>query len=300
MSSVSPVLTRIVATALQASGDASAVRNARAIGGGCINHAHRLETDQGRYLLKWNAAAPAGMFSAEAHGLQMIAHTHTLRVPAVLAVHDGDNQQPAYILLEWLEGPPDASLRGDQSVLGAQLAALHQTTASSYGLDQHNFIGTTPQYNRWDANWISFFRDQRLRPQIDLAGRNGYLSTTRRRQLERVVERLEQWLADVQRQPALLHGDLWGGNVIAGPNGEPVLIDPAIYFGDREAEIAYTELFGGFSARFYAAYRAVWPLAPDYADRRDLYNLYHVLNHLNLFGESYGAQVDAIARYYAG
>ena len=136
--------------------------------------------------------------------------------------------------------------------------------------------------------------------QRDLAQRNGHLRPDRARRLERVMEHLDQWIDDSQAAPALLHGDLWGGNYLIDAQGNPVLIDPAVYYGDREAEIAFTELFGGFGAQFYAAYHETWPLDGGYADRRDLYNLYHLLNHLNLFGEGYGGSVDAILQHYAG
>lgn len=293
-------LAESVAASLRAAGDPTPVRTVRPVGGGCINNAQCLQTDQATYLLKWNARPLPRMFLVEAAGLKLLGSTNTVRVPAVLAATEVAANCPAYLILEWLEGPPDSARRADQAMLGTQLAALHQASTSDYGLDHDNYIGSTPQYNGWEADWVRFYRDRRLRPQIELAQRNGLLPATRRQRLERVLERLDQWLGGVERRPALLHGDLWGGNVIVGPGGRPALIDPAVYYGDREAELAFTELFGGFSAHFYQAYQAAWPLAPDYADRRDLYNLYHLLNHLNLFGESYGAQVDAIARRYTG
>ncbi len=256
----------------------------------------RLTIGGQQFALKWAAGGlPAAMVAAEARGLQALAATNTVRVPQVVLASAADERLPAFVVSEWIEGdgrPYDAAR------LGEQLAALHRCTAPAYGLAEDNFIGGTPQRNGWEADWITFFRERRLTPQIELAAQNGRLPARRRQALERVLSRLEQWLGGVARRPALIHGDLWSGNVVAGAGGAPALIDPAISYSDREAELAFTELFGGFPARFYAAYQAAWPLDPGYAERRDLYNLYHLLNHLNLFGEGYGAQVDAIARRY--
>ncbi|MEF3276022.1 MAG: fructosamine kinase family protein [Chloroflexus sp.] len=260
-------------------------------------HLARLTIGGQRFALKWAShGAPAAMVAAEAYGLRTLAATQTIRVPTIILAQEADARLPALMLSEWIESdgrPLDAAQ------LGEQLAALHRCTATAYGLERDNFIGGTPQSNGWLDDWITFFRDRRLLPQIELANRNGRLSPSRRQMLERVLCRLEDWLGGVPRVPSLIHGDLWRGNVISGPNGVPVLIDPAISYSDREAELAFTELFGGFSPRFYAAYHAAWPLAPGYHERRDLYNLYHLINHLNLFGEGYGPQVDAIARRYA-
>ncbi len=294
-----PLVTALTST-LRAAGDHTALTSVQAIGGGCINLAYRLTTAQGTYFLKWNPQALPGMFSAEAHGLTLICSTRTIRVPTVVAVAEASADCPAYIMLEWLEDSNGTASHMDQALLGTQLAAMHRATMPAYGLDQDNYLGSTLQYNDWDDDWIRFFRERRLRPQIELAQRNGRLPSQRRKGLERLLEHLDQWLSGIERQPALLHGDLWAGNVLSLPDGTPALIDPAIYYGDREAELAYTGLFGGFHDRFMAAYQEAWPLAPDYADRCDLYNLYHLLNHLNLFGERYGAQIDAVVQRYIG
>jgi len=282
---------------LESLGDASPIQSARPVGGGCINNGMRLQTQNETYFLKWNSDSLPGMFPAEAYGLSLLAQTHTVRVPAVLGLDDAPFQRPAFILLEWLDGP-----QPDQAALGEQVAEMHRLgfsprTPPAYGLDQDNYIGSTPQRNGWEEDWITFYCERRLRPQAELARRNGRLPTGRRQRLELLMERLDRWLGGVERRPSLLHGDLWGGNVIAGPRGG-ALIDPAVYYGDREADLAFTELFGGFSSRFYQAYQAVWPLEPGYRERRDLYNLYHLLNHLNLFGESYGGEVDSVLRWY--
>lgn len=278
--------------ALRSAGDQTPVRAVRAMGGGCINHARRVETERGVYLLKTNPSAPAGMFAAEARGLALLRAVGAVRVPQVLAQDEG------MILLEFIDG--GGSRAWDQAALGEALAALHRapTPSPAYGLDHDNFIGPTPQPNGWQSDWVAFFRERRLRPQVELAARGGRLPLPRRRGLERVMERLEELLGGVERRPSLLHGDLWAGNVLAAEGGAPALIDPAIYYGDREAEIAYTQLFGGFSTAFYRAYQAAWPLDPGFDRRRGVYNLYHLLNHLNLFGEGYGEEVDAVIEMY--
>ncbi|NNJ12702.1 phosphotransferase [Chloroflexales bacterium ZM16-3] len=259
----------------------------------------RISTPQGRFALKWADRPLPGALSAEGRGLELLGSVGQVRIPAVIAIADPPPEEgPAFLLSEWLEGG-GASV--DMAALGAQLAALHRSTAPAYGLDHDNYIGGTPQLNGWLSDWPTFFVERRLLPQVERAGARGLLGAGRRHGLERLLARVGDLLGGVSRLPSLLHGDLWGGNVVAaGPSGAPALIDPAVYYGDREAEIAFTELFGGFGPAFYEAYRRTWPLEPGYAERRDLYNLYHLLNHLNLFGESYGASVDAAVRRYGG
>lgn len=295
-SALPAALQSAVLAALAAAGDPGPLTGARSLGGGCINHAQRLDTRLGAYVLKWNPAPLPGMFTAEARGLARMAATRTVRVPAVYAAEEAAPGCPAFILQEYLQ---DETGRADQAALGEALAAMHrQGEAAAYGLDHDNYIGATPQINTWETSWPDFFARQRLTPQLELAARQGRLPTARRARLEALIQRLPELLAGVARRPALLHGDLWGGNVIPGPGGIPALIDPAVYYGDREVELAFTLLFGGFSNRFYQAYQSAWPLDPGFNARRDLYNLYHLLNHLNLFGEGYGAQVDETLRYY--
>jgi fructosamine-3-kinase len=174
--------------------------------------------------------------------------------------------------------------------LGDQLAALHRATESRFGWHRGNTIGSTPQSNEWHEDWIVFYRERRLRVQIDLAARR--MGAPLRQLGETLMERLPEFFQDYRPAPSLLHGDLWSGNVATMREGDPVIFDPAVYYGDREADIAMTELFGGFSADFYAAYRRAWPLDPGYETRKSLYNLYHVLNHFNLFGGGYGMQAQ--------
>jgi fructosamine-3-kinase len=271
-----------------------ALRSITLVGGGDINAAARVETRDACYFVKWNSRPRPRMFEVEARGLNLLATAEALRVPRVIAVID----QPAALVLEWIDLGSNKTAAAE--ALGRGLAQQHRSTAQTYGLDHDNYIGSTPQRNTPARSWIEFYRDRRLGAQRALAQRHGYLTPDRERQLDRVMDHLDHWIDDSQVAPSLLHGDLWVGNYLIDAQGNPVLIDPAVYYGDREAEIAFTELFGGFGARFYAAYNEVWPLDHNYADRRDLYNLYHLLNHLNLFGEGYGGSVDAILRHYAG
>lgn len=261
---------------------------------------YRVRSPAGNFALKWAERPLPGALAAEARGLRLLAVAGAIRVPEVHTVHDPDvtGGSPPFLLIEWLDGGGAAP---DMAALGLALADLHRQSAAAYGLDHDNYIGGTPQSNSQQTDWPAFFREQRLAPQIALAEHNRLLPAARRRALERLLNRLDDLLAGVPRRPALIHGDLWAGNLLAAAaDGTPALIDPAVYYADREAEIAFTELFGGFGPRFYAAYNDAWPLEAGYAERRDLYNLYHVLNHLNLFGESYGPRVDMIAHYYAG
>ncbi len=279
-------------------GDQTRIQSAMMVSGGCINHATLLETGKERYFLKWNFDPLPEVFSTEAHGLELLASTSTVRVPRVLAFGEKEGRIPAFLLLEWLEGQES----GDQANLGQQLAALHLAqqpgTASLYfGLDHNNYIGSTRQFNSPNSQWAAFYIEQRLLPQVDFCQANGHMTLDRRRRIDRLVSHLPGLLNGRNLRPSLIHGDLWAGNVIASPTGL-ALVDPAVSYSDREAEIAYTELFGGFNSRFYAAYNESWPLDSGYPERRDVLNLYHLLNHLNIFGESYGSHVDSILRRY--
>ncbi|MBE7553315.1 MAG: fructosamine kinase family protein [Anaerolineales bacterium] len=277
-------LGRITETIPVSGGDISQVVRVRLAGGGQL-------------LVKWRSNLPPGLFTAERRGLELLRSAGALRVPEVLAQAEATANCPAFIALEWLD--PGSKSSQSAEVLGHGLAVQHRLLASSFGLDHANLIGANPQPNHQSDNWASFFREQRLGFQMELAGRNGVLPTQRARRLEALLARLGDWLP-AQPPASLLHGDLWGGNWLATASGEPVLIDPAVYYGHREADLAFTELFGGFPAAFYSAYQASWPLDRGYEERKDLYNLYHLLNHLNLFGESYGGSVDSILRRYAG
>lgn len=259
----------------------------RAVGGGCINDSALLSAGERAYFVKLNRAALLPMFEAEAAGLEILAATATLRVPRPLLTGTVGGQ--AFLVMEALD-LGGSGARGGAARAGQLLAALHRTTRPEYGWERDNFIGATPQINTPDRDWVAFWRTRRLGFQLALAARNGYGGRLQERG-ERLLAALDQVL-DHHPPASLLHGDLWGGNLGYDRSGQPVIFDPAVYFGDREADLAMTELFGGFGADFYAAYREAWPLAPEYAVRKWLYNLYHVLNHLNLFGGGYLRQAE--------
>ena len=259
------------------------------VGGGCINEAaHGVTASGRRFFVKTHRAPPANMFVAEAAGLEALRRGGC-RVPEVLAVADDA------LVLEYIQAGPAGD--GFAEKLGRGLALQHRVTRDCYGFEMDNYCGATPQPNPDMANGIGFFREARLMFQLRLLREKGRCSAGLERAVEGACARLEDWV--VVEPPALLHGDLWGGNAMASADGEAVIYDPAAHFGFREADLAMTQLFGGFGPRFFAAYDEVYPIAAGYEDRRDLYNLYHVLNHSNLFGGAYARQAEMIARRYS-
>jgi fructosamine-3-kinase len=259
-----------------------ALRQQRAVGGGCINSATVLQDGERRFFVKLNDAALVSMFAAEAEGLKEIARSRTVRVPEPICWGTADGA--AYLVLEYLElGRADSR---SLEKLGQQLAQMHRATRDRFGWRLDNTIGSTPQINTPSSGWIEFWREHRLGYQLRLAVQNGCHILNKG---ERLMAELGEFFRSYRPAPSLLHGDLWGGNVGAAGQ-QPVIFDPAVYYGDREADLAMTELFGGFSARFYQAYQDAWPLDAGYEVRKTLYNLYHVLNHFNLFGGGYGSQ----------
>jgi fructosamine-3-kinase len=284
-----------VINSLEQIGDLTRITSITPVGGGCIHRVFQIKTEKRSYLLKWNPEPLESIIEVEAKGLKMLSATETIRTPEVIATH----RQPDFILLEWIQSQGSKS-KWDQAIMGRQLAMLHRFTGPGrYGLEFDNYIGSSIQINAWHESWLDFYRECRLMPQIKMATRNGLLSEASNAKLSWIVDHLDRWIDERHCQPSLLHGDLWGGNVINGPGNQPVLIDPAVYYGDREAELAFTELFGGFSRLFYESYNEVWPTDPGYQDRRDLYNLYQLLNHLNLFGTSYASQVSMVIAKYS-
>jgi fructosamine-3-kinase len=257
--------------------------------GGCINESYRWESAGEPLFVKVAKAEQLTMFVAEAEGLQELARAEAVRVPQVLAVGTVDDS--AFLALEWID--LGGSVATASKPLGEQLARQHRASAAEFGWHRDNTIGSTPQINTQVSTWPAFFREHRLRYQLDLAALSGYRGRLQEQGAE-LLERLDEFFADHEPQPSLLHGDLWGGNFGVDTEGTPVIFDPAVYYGDREADLAMTRLFGGFSASFYSAYEAAWPLPPGAGERVTLYNLYHVLNHLNLFGSGYQAQAEGM------
>jgi fructosamine-3-kinase len=268
----------------------AAIRSAHPVGGGCIGAAHRVELDDGRRVFVKLYDGGDDMVEAEAHGLRWLDGARAIRVPAVLAV--GDAQTP-HLALEWIETSrpsPDFDAR-----LGRQLAALHRAGAPSFGLERDNYIGTLPQSNATRADWPTFFRTQRLEPMIERA--DALLDVALRRAFERLHARLHD-LCGPPEPPARLHGDLWSGNLMVDEHGAPTVIDPAVYGGHREIDLAMMKLFGGFGAQVFSAYDEAHPLAPGWRDRVPLYQLYPLLVHVNLFGSGYlGQLAQALGRY---
>jgi fructosamine-3-kinase len=272
---------------------------AHSLGGGMINAAACVEANGMRYFVKWNSNAPPAFFEVEARGLALLRSTDTLRVPQVIAHSEAADHTPAYLILEWIDRTPDVSSPVFLENLGRSLAALHHVTATTFGLEHPNYIGSLPQQNAQTANWPEFFRDQRIAVQMEIARKLGHLPPHRESLLRKLMERIETILSGSGNPPSLVHGDLWPGNFLMAADGRPAVVDPAVYYGDREVEIAYTELFGGFPAAFLATYRQAYPLDPGYEYRRPLLQLYPLLVHLNHFGETYGGSVEAVCHHYA-
>ena len=281
-------------------GDGLRIAGKAPVHGGDINRAYRLSLSDGSAVfMKCNAVRNLSFFTAEARGLAALRGAGAIGVPKALALGTDQAQGISFLLMEYLEPAPRS--RRYWETFGRELAALHRAAVPvqgdlPFGFASDNYIGASPQKNTPAADWRTFFRDCRLLPQMKMA--EGYFDAGTRRQCERVLERLDSYLEEPEF-PSLLHGDLWSGNAVCGPDGKAWIIDPAAYVGHFEAELAMTELFGAFPAAFYEAYHEVNPIGAGYRDRRDLYNLYHLLNHLNLFGGSYLGSVRRIVSRYA-
>lgn len=276
-----------------ATGSPGRITSRRGVGGGCIHDSALVELDDGRrFFVKSNTDPLPGIFEREREGLEALRATATLRIPEALGVGEENDGAPPFLVLEAIE--TGSRGKGFMERLGRGLAALHHASRATtgpdgetFGFGHDNYIGATPQPNGWCHSWVDFWRRHRLGFQLTLARRQGRSDRQLDRLGDRLLDRLDTLIAEPDEPAALLHGDLWGGNYLCDSEGEPVLIDPAAYYGRREAELAMTRLFGGFDQRFYAAYEEAWPLAPGSEDRLAIYELYHLLNHLNLFGSGY-------------
>jgi fructosamine-3-kinase len=275
------------------SGQPFELTRVRPCGGGCINQSLILESTDSRWFIKFNSPELLDMFEAEADGLAALAQG-SIRAPRPLC--SGISGQRAWLVLEYL--PMAGGRAASATLAGQQLARLHAMSAEGFGWSRNNYIGATPQANEWLASWPDFWRKRRLEPQIELLKAKG-MGGAWLKDAARLLDALPELLGH-QPVPSLLHGDLWSGNLAYGTDGEPLIFDPAVYYGDREADLAMTELFGGFGQAFYQAYEEIWPLSPGYGRRKKLYNLYHILNHANLFGGSYLGQAQRIIRDLLG
>jgi protein-ribulosamine 3-kinase len=280
---MSVFLAELSAAIGRATGEAFTATDSRGVAGGDISEAFRLSDGARTFFVKVQPAARLAMFEAEAEGLAALQAAQAITVPRVIC--QGVAAGRAFLVLEHL---PFVS-QGDASRLGRLLAQQHRISAPRFGWTRDNWIGATPQVNDWADVWVDFWREHRLGFQLQRAAANGYGGALQRDGAS-LLASLPAFFVDYRPVPSLLHGDLWGGNHAYLSDGTPVVFDPAVYFGDRECDLAMTELFGGFAPAFHAAYREVWPLDAGYTVRKTLYNLYHILNHANLFGGGYAAQ----------
>ncbi|TRX71476.1 fructosamine kinase family protein [Carboxylicivirga sp. M1479] len=259
------------------------------IGGGCIAQTSVISMSNGKnYFLK--TGFKGSMFSCEANGLKELQKAKAIRIPELI-LHADD-----FLLLEHIESGKKKPSFYKQ--FGEQLAKVHQVKNDAFGFFENNYIGSNPQINSYRSNWIDFYFENRLMPQYRLAENNGYCDHDFSTAFKSIESQLTKILNDSEEAPCLLHGDLWGGNYLVDIHGNPVLIDPAVYYGHREADLAMTKLFGGFDNVFYQSYHQTYPLKEGYLYRENIYLLYHVLNHLNLFGTSYKQQALALMRSY--
>ncbi len=274
---------RIEQAIAKATGKASAITNTSIAIGGCINQAQHISLEDGRtFFIKTNqqASTLTDLFKAEFTALELLAKPSVIHVPEPIAY-----ESDFIVMTRFQEGRPANDW---QQQMGRRLAKLHQATKQDqYGFEFDTYLGTTRQINDWQDDWLTFWREQRIKPQLQLCLQQITTDDSLIKQLERLINNLDQILADCDEPAVLLHGDLWSGNAAANEKGEPVIFDPASYYGHREAEIGMMRLFGGFDANCEAAYQEVWPLKQGYEQRITLYRLYHELNHFNLFGNAY-------------
>ncbi len=263
------------------------------VSGGCIHNAQRVVTEKGDYFIKMNNASDLAMFKTEYSGLELLASAGEIDVPEPIASGIQDGQ--AYLILKFIHGGPRRSTFWDD--FGVALANLHKNHRNDrYGLSYNNYIGRLDQFNKFSEDWISFFIEQRMEVQLKFAFDNGYIDRAYLENCTRFYQKLPDLLP--VEPPSLLHGDLWSGNFMTGEEGQPVIIDPAVYYGHREIELSFTQMFGGFDRQFYRSYKEVYPLEPGFENRVEIYNIYPHLVHVNLFGPSYLSGVTPVIRRY--
>ena len=269
------------------------VARIKSLGGGCIANASCVETKNERFFLKWGGPEVARTFGAEVAGLKALQEAESpVKIPTVIS---WDSTSIGFLLLEWVASGPMKA--GFSEGFGRALARLHRHEGQSFGFEADNFIGRSPQKNTWHSDWPAFFRYRRLEPQVTMARKSGLWQKSWNPSLDQLYRKLPALLPEKPAR-SILHGDLWSGNYLITREGRAALFDPACYYGHREADLAMTALFGGFDARFYEAYKEAWPLEPGYEERQEIYNLYHLINHLNLFGESYAGGIGrTLSRY---
>lgn len=262
-------------------------------GGGCINHGGKIQTSNGDYFIKWNDATRyPNMFNSEASGLNLLTKANAVRIPRQVGVDVSGSLQ--FIIMEFIQSKSRSIDYWE--LLGRGLATLHRTSAPAYGLDHDNYIGSLPQVNLAKPSWVEFFITERLEVQIRIGTNSRALDLSVVKKFEGLYTRLPTILHE--EKPTLLHGDLWSGNLMTDDKGQPCLIDPATYYGHREVDLAMTQLFGGFSEDFYRSYQNAFPLERGFHERFDLYNLYPLLVHVNLFGQGYMSQLLSILKRY--